>query len=410
VRQQVINIVPHLPPQTSGVGDYAANIGKRMQELGDAVCGYVAAGHLPVNLPLDGGCVRNISGKCRAVDLWRAVEELAEATEPSPNPARLTSTLSSDEASSPQAALKASGSIAVVLHYSGYGYEQNGAPRWLVDALRNRPPGIARVVTYFHELYANGRPWQRAFWYSARQRHVAVEIANLSDALLTNRQQSARWLEDMTGRAANSVASFPVTSNVGEPDDLPLIPDRPARAVTFGNPGWKRFALYDDAPLVSALLRRLGIVEFVDIGNRSPIDRTVFAQAGIMVTERGFLPATEVTRELRACRLGFVQYPVHGVAKSSIFAAYGAHGVVPVLRDGRGLSADGVRTGEHMLAIRQCQSSTIEESDLERISAAIRSWYQTHSSSVHARAILALATMSSSCKQHKTVSMGAVAR
>ena len=44
-----IHIVPHLPPQQSGVGDYATLVGWRMEALGNC-CAYVAAGHEPVEI------------------------------------------------------------------------------------------------------------------------------------------------------------------------------------------------------------------------------------------------------------------------------------------------------------------------------------------------------------------------
>ena len=58
---------------------------------------------------------------------------------------------------------------SVVLHYSGYSYSPDGAPVWLLAALRNFFLGARhdiRLVTIFHELYATSPPWRRAFWYS----------------------------------------------------------------------------------------------------------------------------------------------------------------------------------------------------------------------------------------------------
>ena len=226
VRRVAIHIVPQLPPQNSGVGDYATLVGRRMEEIGDVTCGYVAAGVNGVALPNDGKNVRNITGRCEPEALWHAVDELAGVVEPSPSPSLGGRGILESNTNHRQ---DATGALTLILHYSGYGYDRNGAPAWLVDALRQRSmERQAHVVSYFHELYATGRPWQRAFWYSARQRRVASEIARLSDAVTTNREQSARWLEEQTGRSARSVPSLPVPSNIGEPDQVPDFGSRPA--------------------------------------------------------------------------------------------------------------------------------------------------------------------------------------
>ncbi len=165
VRRVAIHIVPQLPPQNSGVGDYATLVGRRMEEIGDVTCGYVAAGVNGVALPNDGKNVRNITGRCEPEALWHAVDELAGVVEPSPSPSLGGRGILESNTNHRQ---DATGALTLILHYSGYGYDRNGAPAWLVDALRQRSmERAAHVVSYFHELYATGRPWQRAFWYSA---------------------------------------------------------------------------------------------------------------------------------------------------------------------------------------------------------------------------------------------------
>ena len=131
--------------------------------------------------------------------------------------------------------------ICLVLHYSGYGYHASGAPYWLADALERKPSAFAscRVIAFFHELYATGWPWQRACWWSSRQRAVAIRIARYSDELVTNRAQSARWLEQQTGRDDGRVTHLPICSNVGEPEELAPWEVRAPKAVLFGGAKFK---------------------------------------------------------------------------------------------------------------------------------------------------------------------------
>ena len=67
---------------------------------------------------------------------------------------------------------------AVVLHFSGYGYQKRGVPLWLVQGLQiwSRRAGRVPLLTIFHELYATGRPWQSAFWLSPLQKQIARSI------------------------------------------------------------------------------------------------------------------------------------------------------------------------------------------------------------------------------------------
>ena len=81
------------------------------------ICGFVGAGHSAADLPKDGPRVRNVTGKCDAGALWVTVESLVNESRPA--------------------------SAAILLHYSGYGFERNGCPRWLADALRNPAPHLS---------------------------------------------------------------------------------------------------------------------------------------------------------------------------------------------------------------------------------------------------------------------------
>ena len=269
--QGVIHITPQIPPAICGVGDYAAVVGRRMEELcAEVRCGYLAAGHRAAGA----GAMKDVA------KFWGAVEEVTAACSTA-NGGRI------EGLPHPGPLPRGEGDrTAIVLHYSGYGYDPSGAPAWLAEALERRPAHLAgvRVVTFFHELYATGKPWQRAFWTSGRQRAAAIRVARASDALATNREQSARWLERQAGLPAESVPHLPICSNVGEPTELVPWDERPRRAVTFGAAAFKRFALRNDAERVAAMLERLGIDELVDIGESTRIAVDAFARHGVALT------------------------------------------------------------------------------------------------------------------------------
>lgn len=396
--QLIVQVSPHLPPQNSGVGDYAALVGRRMEELdADVACGYVAAGHNAVELPPDGQHIRNITGQCEPRALWCTIEELA-ATAPLPTGERLGEGPSEPSPGpsepSPGPSLRGRGNLSVVLHYSGYGFGRNGCPGWLVDALRARPAGrVARVVTYFHELYAVGWPWRRAFWYSSRQRRIAADVARLSDAILTNREQSARWLEEQTRRPVGSVVSVPVSSNVGELNSPARPSEREPIAVCFGSAQFKDCFLQRHAATTASICAAAGVREIVNIGAPSAVRAEPFARQGIHVQQPGYLSASEVSGWLKNARLALLSYFPDYLAKSSSLAAFAAHGIPTVMSDACNRTADGLVPGRHYLclseACRLTHDSAAIVDRLDEIGGSLFEWYQGHTCTAHAKAIVA---------------------
>lgn len=82
---------------------------------------------------------------------------------------------------------------------------------------------------------------------------------------------------------------------------------------------------------------------------------------------------------------GFFACPVHCLAKSGIFAAYAAHGLVPVTTPGAAAgNLDGLRAGEHFVP---ADSPALADADpCARIARQVQSWYAGHSIQAHAAA------------------------
>jgi hypothetical protein len=311
-----------------------------------------------------------VTGSCDPKGLWETIQDLAEENN--------IGTVD----------------VALVVHYSGYGYAPHGAPEWLADALE-APPAFAagRIVTMFHELYATGWPWRRAFWYSPRQRAVAIRIARASDTLMTNREQSARWLERGSGRLVGSVLSLPITSNVGEPGSVPPWGGRPPRAVAFGGVRNKQFLCGTSAKATARLLKRLEIAELFDIGQPAVIRRAAFERCGIRVRQLGYCTTERVSEVLLESRIGLLDYPFAFLGKSGVLAAYAAHGLAILNAARKKEPADG-----HAIPVYSSDSLAIEGlptmAELASAGERARNWYLPHQSSDHARAMLQLSGVS----------------
>ncbi len=362
---QVTAIVPRLPPVIDGVGDYAMSLARELRES------YGVDTNFLVGDP-------TWDGEAKVEEF--SVRQLTER-----NAAALSDVLSGDE------------DATLLLHYGGYAYAQRGCPGWLVDSLTTwRMEGEERrLVTIFHELYASGPPWTSSFWLSRRQRSLTEQLARLSDRSVTSRAFYSDILAKMGGRAE----SLPVFSSIGEPQEnrKPLSARR-RRLVVFGTPGRRVQVYRRSADDLNRVCRQLAIDEVWDIGREMDLDPTRLIEVPVVL--RGEMPGAEVQKILLDSVAGVIDYPADMLGKSTIFAAYCAHRMIPLVagygEDGG--SADGLVSGVHyhMLASGNATKRTdsngipgLNLSSGQRLADNAYDWYQDHTLAAHARMLAA---------------------
>jgi hypothetical protein len=266
------------------------------------------------------------------------------------------------------------------VQYSGYGYAKRGAPLWLIGEIEGWRQRGVRVGVNFHELFAMGPPWTSSFWLSPIQRSIARRLVELSEFWTTNRELSARWLNG--GGAERPHAVMPVFSNVGEATAYSK--DRHQKVVIFGS-AEGRLAVYRaiGEPLFRWVRERH--FELHDIG--APVGDvgigSALAEAGAVIYGR--VTAERVGAVLRDALLGILAYPVEYVAKSSVFAAYCAHGVSPVLVSKRRVACDGLHPGVQYVPHESLES--LELASLTAVGERAWAWYQDHSVQRHAQTV-----------------------
>ena len=264
----------------------------------------------------------------------------------------------------------------LLVHLSGYGYSPDGAPALVADALdRVRADGRFRIAVFFHELYASGPPWTSDFWYARRQKRAYRRIAQVCDLAVTNARVFADWLERQT---ASPIECMPVFSQVGEARDRLSFAERDRTMLVFGLAGTRRRA-YRELTMPSDVLERLGVEEILDIGPDCDAPRAV---NGIRVRSMGVLAAAEVGRLFTRAAFGYLAYPPNCLAKSGVFAAYSAHGVVPMIAEAFRGEFDGLKDGEQVLSRETAKG--MDPAALERCSLAAWRWYAGHSLRHHA--------------------------
>ena len=203
---RLVQIVPELPPAVGGIGDYASLLAEELRRR-DVVTTFVIP-YRDHQTRFEGR--RNLPGAALVLPQPNALAHRLGILRPD----------------------------AVLLHYSGYGFAQRGAPVWLLRGLRRwkaRSPG-RRLVVMFHELWAYGPPWRSSFWTYPVQRALVTALLRLADNYLTSTDLYARRLRRLEPHRS-PLAILPVPSNIGEPNELPPFEAREPVAVVFGRAG-----------------------------------------------------------------------------------------------------------------------------------------------------------------------------
>jgi hypothetical protein len=269
---------------------------------------------------------------------------------------------------------------AVILEYSNYGYQRYGIPYWLLHAISQWKTGSRRLVTVFHELYAFGRPWSTAFWTSAPQRYVARDLARLSDGMITTTDRHAEILRSW--QTAVNVRVLPVPSNVGEMQVLPLAEPRDIELIVFGLAGTRKRVYLQNEAKWERIRNAIGHVTVHDVGPALNLPLTELT--GLPCVVHGHLSAPNFSAMLEKARWGIVDYYQSTLEKSGVFAAYCAHGVIPIVLRHSTPAGSSLKEGTHFLTLSSCELIRKNTSELSR---RAHQWYSGHGIDQHARVI-----------------------
>lgn len=352
----VLQITPQLPPAVNGLGDYSLRLAQQLRKdfgiethflIDDPDCSASA---------IDGFPVHQIEA--------RTASALLSARTRCPS---LTS---------------------VLLHYVGYGYAKRGAPLWLIKGLENwqRHYGDVPLLTMFHEVYASGPFWTSSFWLSPLQKHLAARLSRLSDFCLTSRQGYAEILRELGQNKHHSISVLPVFSNIGEPTQTPLpLKDRRRRLVVFGG-RYSRLRVYQNSlSVLKEVCRALEIEEVIDVGPATGLAASRIN--GAPIVQMGKMPAEKISSLLSDSIAGYLDYDPAFLAKSTIFAAYCAHKLIPICATYNASQVDGLEVGKHYWSV---SGQTVELSLIrgQQIADHAYAWYQQHNLSVQARNLI----------------------
>jgi len=353
----LIQIVPALPPVINGVGDYALTLARLLRQ----------------DFGLD---TQFLVGN----DNWQGPDEIDDF-----RVSKLPSRSARDLEVLLDSLRTTTGSSSVLLHLSIYGYALRGCPFWLLEGLKRlkskRPD--SRLVTMFHELYAFGPPWSSAFWLSLAQQKICAGVTQLSDAAVTNICQFREKIERFDSTKRQRIPVLAIPSGIGEllvPLDLD---SRCKSMVIFGQAPLRNRTYKTQMSTLQQACQRLGITEIHDVG--PPIDGLPDRVGNVRITKHGAMNAPELSSLLSNSVAGFLSYYPGCLAKSSVFAAYCAHRLVPVAPIDNRSDADGIASGIHYYCVEDSNGAGLGSPNAQSIADAAWNWYQGHSLKSHAR-------------------------
>ncbi|MFA5008217.1 MAG: glycosyltransferase family 1 protein [Candidatus Omnitrophota bacterium] len=345
---RTIQIVPSLPPVINGLGDYAF-------------------------------CVAEALRKEHGVDTDFIVTD--SAWEPAATEAYPVKKIKRDKAKL-IAELNAN-PAPVILHYVGYGYAKRGCPFWLLEALsewKKKTPD-RKLITVFHELYATGPVYSSAFWLSPLQKKLASRLIELSDSCVTSKKSYADRISQLSKGKHINIPALPVFSNIGEPLKISLLSQRKPCMVVFGSEANRKRVYIECFKKLSCACKALGIKELFDIG---PIkDFNPPAIEGVAIKPMGMLTADKASAIMSESLAGFLSYHPYFLGKSGIFAAYCAHGLLPINAGSSKEEVDGLKAGENYWHIDSRE--TLDLINAQAIADNAYKWYKQHKLSVHAQ-------------------------
>lgn len=281
---------------------------------------------------------------------------------------------------------------AIIVHFSGYPYFNTslkgsfgvGTPFWLIDALQSVVKSHPlKLIVIFHELPK--LHWKQFYLFGCLnpiQSIVSRRLATMADTVLTGSVNYQAILSKWLGKTVTKISIF---SNMGEPDAVSPLAIRKRRLVIFGGSARSRIYQNNFQALIQSC-KVLGIEEICDVG--SPLKLPKYSGLGINFIEMGFRSQPEISELLLTSLAGCVDYsPFPGdLGKSGAFAAYCAHGLVPILTRYNPSEADGLQMNQHYLVLGS-KLDSLNLTQLQAIADQAHEWYQTHTLKEVAKAV-----------------------
>ncbi|MEL6553080.1 MAG: hypothetical protein AAFQ63_06380 [Cyanobacteria bacterium J06621_11] len=261
----------------------------------------------------------------------------------------------------------------VVLQYSNYPYLQGklDAPMWLAPAMRAlQHKGIATVVM-FHELPT--LKYGVIKLPNPIQGRLSRDLAKMADVVLTNNEAFQTVLSSWRSHPVYCMPNF---ATIGEPQTVLPLSERDRAIVVFGSTDRRR-VYQSNLRILKEICDRLSITKLYDVGRELEWDTDSLGPS-VETIHTGMLSDSNVSQLMSKAFAGIFDYHrfPKNLGKSTVYAAYCAHGLLPIC-NGRFLRPqDGTFANQHYV-----DTFTLHD---KAQAAKTDDWLQTIASNAHA--------------------------
>lgn len=337
---KILHIVPRIAPDMDGVGEYAMRLSQQLRTHHHIDSEFLVVRPSERTQPLLDGFVVHQLTRHTVANFLAAV------------PADIS---------------------AVVLQYSNYPYLRGklDAPMWLAPSLEALQAKGIPIVVMFHELPT--LKYGVIHLPNPIQERLSRDLAQLADAVITNneafQQTLLRWRQ-------GDVMCQPNFATISEPGETvkPLY-ERDRTLIVFGSTDRQR-VYQSNLPMLKEICTQLKIHTLYDIGRPLDWDSNSLGPT-IKTVKTGVLPDQEISTLLSNAFAGIFDYHrfPRNLGKSSVYAAYIAHGLLPIC-NGRFLRPqDGIIADQHYVDTFTAHACSADSSP--------DSWFQTIATNAH---------------------------
>ncbi len=334
---RILQIVPRLYPDVDGVGDYALQLAQQLYNCSQILSEFLVFRPNPrLQSQVDQFPVHRLEN--------HTVQGMLEQI-----PANVST---------------------IFLQYSNYPYLQGklDAPMWLVDALKILKDRGLRIIVMFHELPT--LRYKGIHCPNFVQRRVSHGLARVADVVVTNNTAFQQTLSGWTKSPVHCVPNF---STIGEAAAVKPLAERNRSLIVFGSSDRTR-VYRNNINTLNNICKILNIDTLYDVGR--PVDWD-FQGLNMNVVKTGFLPAAEISALMADSLAGVFDYRrfPRNLAKSTVYAAYCSHGLLPVCT-GRELAPQDDIVANHHYLVASTLQAFAKPSSLQAIATNAHVHYQ----------------------------------
>ncbi|MGD1867440.1 MAG: hypothetical protein ACFB0D_23055 [Phormidesmis sp.] len=269
---------------------------------------------------------------------------------------------------------------AVVLQYSNYPYLQGklDSPLWLGSALKALQDKGIPVLVMFHEL-----PTLKYGVLRVRnpiQSRLSRDLAQLADGVITNNEA---FQQALLGWRRGGVVCQPNFATIGEPAErVTPLNERDRTLIVFGSTDRRR-VYQSNLSMLREICEQLKIHTLYDVGR--PVEWEPNSLGPTVTTVKtGVLPDREVSALMSRSFAGVFDYHrfPYNLGKSSVYAAYIAHGLLPICNGRLLRPQDGIVADQHYVdtfTVHACSKDSSPDSWFQTIATNAHTLYQNRS-------------------------------